>query len=76
VVTPSAIKISKDKSEELKKARESSALYYAEAGPSESRPTEQVSESLSEKVSSLIPKAVLSKDSEFIICHALGKQLT
>jgi hypothetical protein len=52
-------KISEDKSEELKKARESIALDCAEAGPSKSRPTEQVSESLLNKVSSPIPEAVL-----------------
>jgi hypothetical protein len=60
----------------LKKARKSTTLDCAEAGSSESRPTEQVSESLSEKVSSSILEAVLSEDSEFIICHASGKQLT
>jgi hypothetical protein len=75
VATPSATKICKDKSEDFKKARESTALDCAEAGYSESRPTEQVSDSLLEKVSSHIPEVVLSKDSEFIIPHALGKQL-
>jgi hypothetical protein len=76
VAMPYSTKNSNDKSKDLKKARESTALDYAEAGPSESRPTEQVSESLLEKVSPQIPEAVLSEDSEFIIRHALGKQLT
>jgi hypothetical protein len=73
VVTPLATKISKDKPEELKKARESAALDYTEVGPLESRATEQVSESLLEKVSSPIPEVMLSEDSEFIIHHASGK---
>jgi hypothetical protein len=76
VGTPSATKISKDKSEDLKKARESTALDCVEAGPSESKPTEQVSENLPEKVPSQIPEAVLSEDSEFVIRHTSGKQLT
>jgi hypothetical protein len=76
VVTPSATKVSKDKYEELKRASESTGLDYAEPGPSESRPTEQVSKSLSGKVSPPIPKAVLLEDFEFIIHHTLGKQLT
>jgi hypothetical protein len=76
VVMPSATKISKDKPEELKMARESAALDYTEVGPSESRAIEQVSESLLEKVSSLIPEVMLSEDSEFIIHHASGKWLT
>jgi hypothetical protein len=68
VVTPSSTKISKDKSEELKNAGESTVLDSVDAGPSESRPTEQVNENLSKKVS--------PGDFEFIIHHASGKQLT
>jgi hypothetical protein len=51
-------------------------LLIIKAGPSEIRPIEQVNESLSEKISPLIPKAVSTVDLEFIICHASGKQLT
>jgi hypothetical protein len=76
VVTPSATNISKDKSEELKNDGESTVLDCADAGPSESRPTEQVNESLSEKVAPPIPKVVSPGDFEFIILHASGKQLT
>jgi hypothetical protein len=76
VVTPTATKVSKDKSEELKKASESIVFYCVETEPSESRPIEQVSESLSQKVSSSILEAVLLDDFEFIIRHASGKQLT
>jgi hypothetical protein len=76
VVMPSATKISKDKSEELKKASESTALDYVVAKPSESRPTKQVSRNLSEKISLPIPEATSPGDLEFIIRHASGKQLT
>jgi hypothetical protein len=54
----------------------STALDCANAGPSESRPIEQVNESLSEKASLSIPEAVSPRDLEFIISHTSGKQLT
>jgi hypothetical protein len=62
---------------ELEKAiDENIAPDCARAGPSKSRPKEQVSENISKKVSSPIPKAVSPGDLEFIIRHASGKQLT
>jgi hypothetical protein len=76
VVTPSAMKISKDKPEELKKASESATPDYAEARPSESRSTEQVSGSLTEKMSLPTPVVGSPGDLEFIIRHASKKQMT
>jgi hypothetical protein len=55
VATPAPTRISKDKAEELEKPiDESIAPDCAKVGPSKSRPTEQVSESLSTKVLLLI----------------------
>jgi hypothetical protein len=77
VATPTPTRISKDNARELEKAIDVSiAPNCAKAGPSENRPTEHVNESLSEKVSLPIPKAVSPEDLEFIIRHALRKQLT
>jgi hypothetical protein len=60
VVTPAPTKMSKDKAEELEKAiDESSAPDYVNAGPSEHRPIEQVSESLPEKYHCQYPKRCL-----------------
>jgi hypothetical protein len=49
---------------------------HTKAGSSEIRPTEQVKESLPEKLSPPTPKAASTEDLEFIIPHALRKQLT
>jgi hypothetical protein len=76
VVTPAPSKISKDKGEELKKAiDESVALDFAKAGPSESRPIEQESESLPEKIALPIPEAAYLGDLGHSVRHASGKQL-
>jgi hypothetical protein len=76
MATPAPTRISKVKAEELEKAIYLSiAPDCAKARPSKSRPTEQVNERLSEKVSLPIPKAVSPRGLEFIICHASGKQL-
>jgi hypothetical protein len=77
MATPAPTRISKDKARELEKTIDvSAASDCSKARPSEIRPTEQVNESLSEKVSLPIPKVVSTEDLEFIICHASGKQLT
>jgi hypothetical protein len=74
MATPTPTRISKGKARELEKAIDvSNAPDCAKAGPVESRPTKQVNESLSEKVSLPIPKAVSPGDLEFIIRHASGK---
>jgi hypothetical protein len=77
MATPAPTRVSKDKAGELEKAVDvSAAPDCTKAGPSGIRPTEQVNESLSEKVSLPIPEAVSTRDLEFIIRHASGKQLT
>jgi hypothetical protein len=75
VVIPSATKISKGKPEELKKASESATPDYAKARPSENRSTEQVSGSLSKKLSLPTPAVASPGDLEFIIRHASEKQM-
>jgi hypothetical protein len=60
----------------LKKAiNESVAPDFAKAGPSKSRPIEQESESLLEKISLLIPEAASLGDLGHTVRHASGKQL-
>jgi hypothetical protein len=77
VATPTPSKVSKDKAEELEKAiGESVSPDCAKAGPSESRPKEQESKSLPEKISLPIPEATSLGDLGYIVCHALGKQFT
>jgi hypothetical protein len=77
MATPFPTRISKDKPGELEKAIDVSvAPDCTKAGPSEIRSTEQINESLSEKISLSIPKAVSTRDLEFIIRHASKKQLT
>jgi hypothetical protein len=74
MATPAPTRISKDKARELKKAiNVSTTPDCAKAGHLESRPTGRVNESLSEKVSLLIPKSVSPGDLEFVIHHASGK---
>jgi hypothetical protein len=73
IPTPTPTKISKDKARDLEKAiNVSAALDRTKARPSEIKPTEQVNESLLEKISLLMPEAVSIEDLEFIICHASG----
>jgi hypothetical protein len=60
-------KISKDKGGELEKVIDvSAAPDCTKVEPSKVRPTEQVNESLLEKISLRIPKAVSTRDLEFI----------
>jgi hypothetical protein len=73
---PTPTKITKDKSEELKKATDKSiAPDCVKARPSKCRPPEQVSGSIPGKISLPIPEAGLG-NLEFIIRHASGKHLT
>jgi hypothetical protein len=77
MATPAPTRISKGRAKELEKAIDvSAALDCTTAKPSKIRPTEQVNESMSAKISLLIPEAVSTGDLEFIMCHASGKQLT
>jgi hypothetical protein len=57
-------------------AAASAALACAKVGPSETRPIEQVKESLPEKLTLPIPEAASTEDLDFIIRHASGKQLS
>jgi hypothetical protein len=68
--TPAHTRICKDIARELEKAPD-----CAKAGPSKSRPIEQVNESLSEKVSLPTPEAVSPGDLDFIIRHASEKTI-
>jgi hypothetical protein len=77
MATPAPTKVSEDKVEELGEAVAASAApACAKAGPSETRPIEQVKESLPEKLTLPIPEAASFEDLDFIIHHASGKQLT
>ena len=77
MASPAPIRISKNKAGELEKAIDvSAAPDCTKARPSEIRSTEQVNESRSYKIPLPIPKEVSIVDLEFIICYALGKQLT
>jgi hypothetical protein len=69
--------ISEDKTEELGEAAVARASpTCAEAGPSKTRPVEQVKESLSEKLTLPIPKAASRSDFGYIVRHSSGKQLS
>jgi hypothetical protein len=77
MATPAPTRISKDKVEELEEVVAASAAPdCTKAGPLETRPIEQINESLPEKLSLPIPEAASTKDLDFIIRHASGKQLT
>jgi hypothetical protein len=77
VATPAPARFSTNKVGKLEEAIAARAAPdCAKAGPSEITPTERISESLPEKLSLPIPKAVSTRDLEFIIRHASGKQLT
>jgi hypothetical protein len=77
MATSAPSRVSKDKIEELEEAVTASATPdCTKARPSETRPTEQINESLPEKLSLPIPETASTEDLEFIIRHALGKQLT
>jgi hypothetical protein len=77
MATPAPAMVSKYKVGELEEDVTASATPdCSKARPSEIRPTEKISESLSEKLSLSIPKAVSTGDLEFIIRHTSGKQLS
>jgi hypothetical protein len=77
MATPAPTRVSEDKVEELEETIATSATPdCTKAEPLETRPTEQIIESLPEKLSLPIPEAASVEDLDFIICHALGKQLT
>jgi hypothetical protein len=77
VATLAPTRVSEDKIEELGEAVTASASpAYAQAGPSKTKPIEQVKEILAEKLTLLIPEMVSAEDLDFIIRHASGKQLT
>jgi hypothetical protein len=77
MATPAPTRVSEDKVEELEEiVAASAAPDCTKAGPSETRPMEQIIESLREKLSLLIPEEASVEDLDFIIRHALGKQLT
>ena len=77
VSTPASTKVSEDKIEELGEATAASASpTCAEAGPSNTRPMEQIKESLPEKLTLLIPKAASRGNFGYIVLHSSGKQLS
>jgi hypothetical protein len=74
MATPAPTRVSKDKIEELGEAVAASASpACVVAGPSQTRPIEQVKESLLEKLTLPIPEAASTKDLDFIIRHASRK---
>ena len=76
-ITSAPPKVSKGKTDELKKAiNETAAPDFAKVGPLESRSIEQECESLPEKIALPIPEAASLSDLGYIVCHASGKQLT
>jgi hypothetical protein len=77
MATPAPTRVSNDKVEELEGAVAASAAPdCTKAGRLETRRTEQINESLQEKLSLLIPEAASTEELDFIIHHASGKQLT
>jgi hypothetical protein len=77
VATPTPSKVSKDKVDESKMtANVDISSDLDKAGPSEYIPSKQKSESPPEKITRPTPKAASHEDLEYIIRHALGKQLT
>jgi hypothetical protein len=77
VSTPASTKVSEDKIEELGEvAAASISPACAEAGPSKTKPVEQVKENLTEKLTLPIPEASSHGDFGYIVHHASGKQLS
>ena len=70
--SPAATKMAKDETRQLEKVIDVGPA----PGPSKIKSSEQVKESLSKKITLPTPEAALIGDLEFIIRHALGKQLT
>jgi hypothetical protein len=76
MATPDPARVSKDKVGESEEDVDvSTAPDCTKTGPSKTRPTEQVSTSLPEKILVPIPEATSIGGLEFIIRHASGKQL-
>jgi hypothetical protein len=72
VATPALTRVSKNKVEELGEVVAASASpTCAKAGPSKTRPIEQVKEILPEKLTLPIPEAASTEDLDFIIYHTL-----
>jgi hypothetical protein len=77
VSAPASSKVFEDKIEELGEAvAASTSPACAEAGPSKTKPMEQVKESLPEKLTLPIPEAASHGDFGYIVRHASGKQLS
>jgi hypothetical protein len=75
--TPVSNEAPEDKIEDLREVATASASpIHVEAGPSRTKPVELVKESLLEKPTSPIPKASSQGDLEYIVRHALEKQLS
>jgi hypothetical protein len=77
MATPAPTKISKDKAKELEMTIDEAAPpNLGKARPSEPKPLEQEFENLLERITLTIPEAAPLGDPEYIVRHALGKQLT
>jgi hypothetical protein len=75
--TSAPTRVSEDIIKELEEAVAASAILDCTMDrPSETRPIEQVKESLPGNLTPPIPEATLTEDLDFIIRHASGKQLT
>jgi hypothetical protein len=73
---PSSAEASSNKTKDVTEVITASTSAHAEAGPSETEPESLVKESLLEKLSAPAPEAPSRGDLNFIIQHALGKQLS
>jgi hypothetical protein len=73
---PSSTEASGSKTEDVSEMIAASTFAHAEVGPSEGVPENLAEESLPENPSAPAPKAPSSSDLNFIVRHALGKQLS
>jgi hypothetical protein len=73
---PFSAEVTGSKTEDVTEVITASTSAHAEAGPSETAPESLLKESLPEKPSTPSPKAPSRGDLNFIIRHALGKQLS
>jgi hypothetical protein len=77
VPTPASAEASGKKFEDAKEVTvASSATALTEAGPSKAAPVRLMEESIPKKYTSPAPEAPLHGDLEYIVRHALGKQLS
>jgi hypothetical protein len=72
----SSTEASGSKTKEVPKMITASTSAHAEAGPSEVVPENHTEENLLEKPSAPAPEAPSQDDLDYIVRHALGKQLT